>query len=128
MADWLLADVISRYKGPLRQAQGRLSTALRMTDLFGEEIVERPHGGELVVFDVEDRVELGDEEDIVDFLREVEKLEFASGISHRGEAADKLAHARAVDVVDAGEVEDDLLFAVGDKGADGVAEIANFIA
>lgn len=62
----------------------------------------------------------------MDFLGEVEELEFASGVADGGEAADEFADAGAVDVVDADEVEDDLLFAAGDEGADGVAEIADF--
>jgi hypothetical protein len=95
--------------------------------LLGEEVVEGFYGGEFVVFDVEDGVELGDVEDVLDFLGEVEKFEFASGVADGGEAADEFTDAGAVDVVDADEVEDDLLFAVGDEGADGVAESADFL-
>ncbi len=38
--------------------------------LFGEEVVEGFYGGEFVVFDVEDGVELGDLDDVVDFFGE----------------------------------------------------------
>src|SRR5450432_206314 len=96
--------------------------------LFGEEVVEGFYGGEFVFADVEDGVELGDVEDVLDFLGEVEELEFAAGVADGGVAADQFSDAGAVDVVDAGEVEDDLLFAVGDEIADGVAEVADFVA
>src|ERR1700680_873357 len=36
--------------------------------LLGKEVVEGFYGGEFVVFDVEDSVELGDVEDVVNFL------------------------------------------------------------
>jgi len=56
--------------------------------LFGEEVVEGADGGEFVVLDVKDGVELGDVEDILNFLGEVEEFEFATGVADRGEAAD----------------------------------------
>jgi hypothetical protein len=96
--------------------------------LLREEVVERSDGGEFVVFDVEDRVELGDVEDVVYFLSQVEELELAAGVADRGKAADEFSYARAVDIVNADQVEDNLLLAVGDEGADGVAEIADLIA
>ena len=115
-----------------RTGENRFLAALGMTritpaGLLGEEVVEGTHGGEFVVFDVEDGVELGDVEDVVDFLGEVEEFEFAAGVADGGEAADQFSHAGAVDVIDAGEVENDLLLALGDEGADGIAEIADFI-
>ena len=54
--------------------------------LLGEEVVEGFYGGEFVVFDVENGVKLGDVEDVVNFLGEVEELEFASGVADGGEA------------------------------------------
>src|SRR6266496_1593509 len=95
--------------------------------LLGEEVVEGSDGGKFVILDVEDGVELGDVEDVLDFLGEVEELEFASGVAHGGEAADEFSYAGAVDVVDAAEVEDDLLLAISNKVADSVAEVADFI-
>lgn len=96
--------------------------------LFGEEVVEGFYGGEFVVFDVEDGVELGDVEDVVDFFGEGEEFEFAAGVADGGEAADEFADAGGVDVVDVGEVENDFLFVGGDELADGVAEQAGFVA
>ena len=93
--------------------------------LLGEEVVERLYGGEFVIFDVEDGVELGDVEDVVDFLGEVEELEFASGFADGGEAADQFSDAGAVEVVNIGEVEDDFLFALSYEIVDGGAERAD---
>jgi hypothetical protein len=64
-------------------------------------------------------------EDVVNFLGEVEELEFASGVADRGEGADEFSDAGAVEVVDIGEVEDDFLFALGDQVADGGAKSAD---
>ena len=48
-----------------------VSTLARLrASLFGEEVVEGFYGVEFVVFDVEDGVELGDIEDVLDFLGE----------------------------------------------------------
>src|ERR1700686_1693448 len=100
----------------------------RKTRSLGEEVVEGFYGGEFVFADVEDGVELGDVEDVVNFLGEVEELEFAPGVADGGEAADEFSEAGAVEVVDVGEVEDDLLFAFRDEAADGVAEGVDFVA
>jgi hypothetical protein len=97
-------------------------------ELLGEEVVEGFYGAELVVFDIEDGVELGDVEDVVDFFGEGEELEFAAGVADGGEAADEFADAGGVDVIDAGEVENDFLFVGGDELADGVAEFTGFVA
>ena len=94
--------------------------------LFGEEVVEGFYGGEFVVFDVENGIELGDVQDVANFLGEVKEFEFATSVARGGEGADQFSHARAVEIVDAGEVEDDFLFAIGEQVADGSAEIADF--
>ena len=93
-----------------------------------EEVVEGFDGGEFVVADVEDGVELGDEEDVVNFLGELEELELASGVADGGEAADEFSEAGAVEVVDVGKVENNLLFVFGDEAADGVAERVDLVA
>jgi len=99
-----------------------------MNCLLGEKVVEGFYRSKFVVFDVEDGVELGDVEDVLDFLGEVEELEFAAGVADGGVAADQFTDAGAVDVVDAGEVKDDFLFALGDEMVDGVAEVADLVA
>jgi len=96
--------------------------------LFGEEVVEGFDGGEFVVFDVEDGVELGDVEDVLNFLGEAEEFEFAAGVADGGKAADQFADAGGVDVIDVSEVEDDFFLTIGDKLADGVAEFSGFVA
>ena len=57
-------------------------------NLLGEEIVEGLHGGEFVVFDVEDGVEFGDVQYVLHFFGEVEQFEFAAGVADGSEAAD----------------------------------------
>ncbi len=96
--------------------------------LFGEEVVEGFYGGEFVVFDVEHGVELGDVEDVVNFFGEAEEFEFAARVADGGEAADQFADAGGVDVIDAGEIEDDFFLAVGDELVDGLAEASGFVA
>jgi len=96
--------------------------------LLGEEIVEGFYRGEFVVLDVEDGVELGDLQDVVNFLGEAVKLEFAPRVADRGKAADQFADAGRVDVIDLGEVEDDLFLASGDELANGVAKLSGFVA
>jgi hypothetical protein len=96
--------------------------------LLGEKVVEGLHGGEFVVFDVEDGVELGDVEHVLDFLREAEELEFATGVADGGVAADQFADAGGVDVIDMGEVEHDFFLALGDELVDGVTELTGFVA
>ena len=56
-------------------------------------LVEGADGGGFVVPDVEDGVELCDLEEVVDLLREVEKLELAAGVFDGGEGADQLTDA-----------------------------------
>src|SRR5450755_4604119 len=116
-----------------RTGENRFLAALGMTritpaGLLGEEVVEGTHGGEFVVFDVEDGVELGDVEDVVNFLGEVQELQFAAGVADGGEAAHEFSDTGAVEVVDAVEVEDDLFLAFSDQGADGVTESVDFFA
>src|SRR6266568_4551036 len=100
----------------------------RHVALFCEEVVERADRRELVVLNVEHSVELGNVEDVMNFLGEVEKLELASGVPDGGKAALEFSNARAVDVIDADQVEDDLLLAFCDEVADGTAQLADFVA
>ena len=74
-----------RVRSPTRALALRLSACSAQDDrgaelrgradlLFGEEVVEGFYGGEFVVFDVEDGVELGDLDDVVNFLGEAEEF------------------------------------------------------
>src|SRR4051812_47444905 len=83
---------------------------------------ERPDRRSFVVFHVEDGVELGDLQQVVHFLRQVKQLQFAALIADGGERAHQLADARAVDVRDFAQVEQDLLIALRDQIADRIAQ------
>jgi len=85
-------------------------------------LLEGFDGGGFVVLHVKDGVELGDLEQIVHLLGEVEEFEFAALILGGGEGADQFADAGAVDVVDLGQVQDDFLIAFGKQFAHGVAQ------
>jgi hypothetical protein len=56
-------------------------------------LAERLYGGRFFVFYVENSVELGDLEQVVNFLGEVEQLEFAALVFDGGVGADQLADA-----------------------------------
>jgi hypothetical protein len=96
--------------------------------LLGEEVIERFYGGEFVFFDVEDGVELGNLKDIGNLLGEAEELEFAAGVTDGGEAANQFSHSGGIDVIDVGEVEDDLFLAGSQELTNCIAELAGFIA
>ena len=81
-----------------------------------ELLLERLDRGGFVVFHVEDGVELGDLKQVVDLLGEVQQLQFAALILGGGEGADQFTDARAVDVVDVLQVQNNLLVALGRAG------------
>ena len=56
--------------------------------LLGEEVIEGFYGGEFILFDIENGIELGDVEDVANFFGEVEKFEFAARVAYGCEAAD----------------------------------------
>src|SRR5580765_5886763 len=100
----MVADnVIPHYSGGIDHAFA--------CKLFCEEVVEGANCGEFVVLDVEDRREIGDVEDVLDILGEAEQFKLASSFAGGREAADELSNTGAVDVVDPGEVENNLLLA-----------------
>ncbi len=59
----------------------------------GKDLPERFDGVRFVVLDVKDGVQLGDLQQVVDLFGEVEQLEIAALIAHRGEGADQFADA-----------------------------------
>src|SRR5438477_4816741 len=85
-------------------------------------LAERFHGGRFVVFHVEDGVQLGDLQQVVDFLGEVEQLKLAALIFDGGIGADQLADAGAVDVIDVAKVQQDFLVALAEQLAHGIAQ------
>jgi hypothetical protein len=66
---WIIGHKISQA-GSLRLR----AKQVRGPQLLGEKPVEGFDGGELVVLDIEDGVELGDVENVVDFLAQVQQL------------------------------------------------------
>src|SRR6185312_12345712 len=74
-------------------------------------------GAGFVVLYVEDGVELGDLEQVVNLFGEVQELQFAALVTRGGVGADELADARAVNVVDVTEIEQDVLLAFGQQVA-----------
>ena len=103
-----------------REGPSLEATALSVV-LRGDLACERGDGGGFVVLDVEDGVELGDLEKVVDLLGEIEQLELAAAFLTRGEGADQLADAGAVDVADVSEVQQNVLGALGQRVANGIA-------
>jgi hypothetical protein len=76
---------------------------------------ERFYGYRFVIANVENRVELGDLQDVVNFIVQLEELQFALLLADGDEGADELAKARTVDVTDMSKVEKNLLMAVFQK-------------
>src|SRR5262249_40580543 len=85
-------------------------------------LLERFDGGSFVVFHVENGVELGDLEQIVDLFGEVEEFQLAALVLGRGESTDELADAGAIDVVHFGQVENDLLVTFREQVTDGITK------
>src|SRR5262245_16679046 len=76
-----------------------------------------------VLINLEDSQQLRDHEQVFDLLREVEQFQAASRVFSRRVAGDQFAYARAVDIADPAEVEDDLVLARIEQFADGVAQL-----
>src|ERR1035438_1498077 len=85
-------------------------------------LFEGTDGGSFVVPDIEDGVELGDLEEVVDLLGEVEQLEFAAGVPDRGKSTDQFADAGAIDVVNVSEVQQNFFRSLSEHIVDGVAQ------
>src|SRR4029078_10168861 len=71
---------------------------------------------------LEDCQKLGDRQQILDALGQVEQLQAAALTAHRRERADDLAQASRVDVRNTFKIQDELLFAVGQQAVDLVLE------
>src|SRR5581483_625782 len=83
---------------------------------------KRLHGRGFVVLDVKDGIELCDLQQVVNFLRQVQKLEFPALIAHGGERADQLAYPGAVNVVHVAEVEKNALITLAKDVANRVTQ------
>ena len=96
------------------------------SELLGKEIVEGLHRGEFIVSNVEDGVELGHVQNVVNFLGEIQELELASGVADCGVASDKFAHSRTVEIIDVCEIENDFFLILRDEITNRVAQVADF--
>src|SRR6476620_6733270 len=83
----------NRSASPRNGNAGRRKRPAELASLLEKSwshlLAERLYGGRFVVFHVEDGVELGDLQQVVDFLGEVEQLEFAALVFHCGVGADQ---------------------------------------
>jgi hypothetical protein len=70
----------------------------------------------------EDRIELGDLQEILDALGKVEELELTLLTGDGGVAVDEFADAGGVNVADFTEIQEELLVAGGDEVFDSIAE------
>ena len=75
-----------------RQTKGR-SRLGRPSSPKGKALVEGLDRSGFVVPHVKDGVQLGDLEQVVNFLGQVQQFEFAALVAHRGKGADQLANA-----------------------------------
>src|SRR5579862_3652566 len=79
-------------------------------------------GAGLVVLNVKDGVQLGDLQQIVDLLGQVQQLQLAALVADGGKRADQLTDAGAVDVADVAQVQQNLLLPFAQQVFDGVAQ------
>src|SRR5437588_1616013 len=98
------------------------SRVIRITTSHAALTGERFHSRRFVVFYVEDGVELGDLQQVVDLFGELQQFEVATFLAHGGVGADQLPDAGAIDVVDVTQVEKNLLAAFGKQAAHSVAQ------
>jgi len=86
-------------------------------------LLVRGDGAGFVVVDIENGVELGELEDVLDLLGKVEELEAGTLVFGSGVGADEFAKAGAVDVVHVAEVEQDALRALADQVTNGLPQL-----
>src|SRR5579859_3554182 len=102
---------------------GRMAFFVSLVERGPRWLLIRGDGAGLVVVNVEDGVELGELKEVVDLLREFEQFELGALIAGGGVGADHFAQARAVDVVDVGKVDQDVLLALSDEVANGISQL-----
>src|SRR6266567_2992538 len=76
---------------------------------------ERLNRRGFVVPNVKNRIELGDLQQVVDLLGQIEQLQFATLVLYRGVGADQLADARTVNVVDVPQIEQNFFLPLGEQ-------------
>ena len=106
------ADWFSIYHDPTRGSRG-------WEGKFSRKAAD---GLGFVIMHFENRIELGDLEQVLDPFGEAEEFELAVLASHGGIAIDEFADAGAIDVADFAEIEKEFFVTGGDEVADGIAE------
>ena len=113
---------ITTWWGSAARLEGRAPSRQQQNlSCWRRSLLEAFYGGGFIVFHVEDGVEFGDLQQVVHFLGEMEQFEFAALILGGGEGADQFTDARAIDVIDLAEIEDDFFVALRKQIANGVA-------
>jgi|SRR5271157_1881946 len=92
------------------------------------KLLEGLYCSSFVVLDLEDGVELGDLQQVVNVLAEVHQLEMPALVAQRGVAAHELADAGAVDVADGREIQQDVDVVLACQLANDVAQDAGAFA
>src|SRR5216683_3959888 len=89
---------------------------------IGWRLLERFHCSGLVFFHIEDGIELGDLQKVVDLLGQLEQFQLAALVLGCCKGADEFADARAIDVVHIGQVKQNLLLSFGEQVAHRIAQ------
>src|SRR5258705_9777965 len=85
-------------------------------------LAEGLHCIRLVVLDIKDGVQLGDLEQVVNLLGEIQQLQFAALVLGCGERADQFADSGAVDVIHVTQVQKDFFVSLGKQVAHRIAQ------
>src|SRR3954471_7441334 len=65
---------------------------------------------------------------IMNLLAQVQQLQLSPGIAHRSEASHQFPHSGTVEVIDIGEIENDLLLTVGHQAPHRLSEFPDLLA
>jgi hypothetical protein len=76
---------------------------------------ERLDGRGLVVEALEDGMEFCDLQQVADPVAKIEQFDFSVEFPHAHEGTDQMCQAGAVDVIDIGEIEQNLSMSLGEK-------------
>ena len=109
-----------------KQAQKAIPQArngLSVLKLCRGGLLEGRDGASLVVVDIEDGVELGQLQQVVDLLGQLEQFEGRALILDCGVGAHQFTQSRAIDIVHFTQIEQDALLSFGNQVANGVAQL-----
>src|ERR1700756_1604677 len=80
-----------------------------------QDLPERFYRGRLIILHVKHGVEFRDLQQVMDFLSQLEQLEFAALVFNRGVGADQLADPRAVNIIHVAQVQQNLFMALAEQ-------------